>query len=1224
MIRIRRDFGLGAPLVGRGFHAILFVFLSFGFSSGNGDGAPPEKATRTIGFERFSSASTGIHFTNKVDLERSVTNSLRLNGAGVSAGDVDGDGWCDFYFCSVDGGNQLFRNLGNWKFEDITGQAGVACAGQHSAGCLMADVDGDGDLDLLVSSYGKGVRLFLNDGKGRFRDSEDSGLLRQFGSTSLAMADVDGNGTLDLYVANYATTTLADHPKTRFRIEVLGGKEAVTSVNGMPTTTPELEGRYWVDPASKTLRENGEADFLYLNSGEGKFQAVSWTNGLFRDENGQVLKEKAHDWGLSVMFRDLNGDRAPDFYVCNDFFSPDRIWINDGKGGFQAIKNTALRCTSMSTMGIDFADINRDGFDDFVAVDMLSPEHQRRMTQVVGPKPVASVVGSLNSRPQVKRNTLFLGRGDGDYAEAAQFYGVEASEWSWTPIFIDVDLDGYEDLLVTTGHARDSLNGDVDAEINRRKAGQNLTESQLRNLAKLYPLLKVSNKAYRNVRGERFEEVGREWGFAAVGISHGMCLADLDNDGDLDVVVNNQNEEAGLYRNESSAPRVSVRLKGLAPNTRGIGARIKLLGGAVPEQCQEMICGGRYLSGDDAMRVFAAGSLTNAMRLEVVWRSGKKSVVENVTANQVYELEERHAVEWKAQTRPEIEPLFEDTSQALRHVHRQEAHDDWARQALLPRKLSQLGPGLGWLDVDQDGQEDLVVGRGRGGEMGVYLNQGAAKFGRLPTSQLIGKRPEEQTGIAGWDGTMVAGWGHAEQNLAGGAAQRIDLWAGGLEIMENLPILEGSAGPVCLGDFNLDGKLDLFVGSRVTPGKYPEAGKSRVYLSQNGKWILSQELDAGMVSGGVVTDLDGDGQPDLVLACEWGPVRVFRNEGGHFKEATTEWGLEKEIGWWTGISAGDFDGDGRMDLVVGNWGRNSKYESKRKDGLTLNYGDLDGDGRFELVEGYYDAERKAILPWRSRDYLTLGLRWLPERYTTHAEYGKATVAEILEGRQSKELRAWRLESMLYLNRGGRMEGKTLPIEAQLSPVFGVSVGDLDGDGAEDVVLSQNFFGVDEETSRYDGGRGVLLKGDGQGEFQSVGSEQTGLRVYGEGRGTALCDFDGDGRADLVVAQNGAETKLYRNRGGRVGLKVRLRGPEGNPNAVGAVIRLMHGEKPGPAREVHAGSGYWSQDSAVQIMGKKSTATAVEVRWPGGKITTTPIGIKVKGVKISLFDGANRN
>jgi hypothetical protein len=452
----------------------------------------------------------------------------------------------------------------------------------------------------------------------------------------------------------------------------------------------------------------------------------------------------------------------------------------------------------------------------------------------------------------------------------------------------------------------------------------------------------------------------------------------------------------------------------------------------------------------------------------------------------------------------------------------------------------------------------------------------------------------------------------------------------------------------------------LFVGGRVNPGRWPEAAGSSIYRNQNGKYerdeVNSKLLaQVGMVSGAVWSDLDGDGFPELLLACDWGPLRIFHNDQGkltawdppvrlpscsssalppiahpvaagslspsHGERAQLP--LSSLSGWWNGVAVGDFDGDGRMDIVASNWGSNSKYEFGRRQGqpLRVYYGDFNGDGAMELLEGYYDSSLKKVVPWRTLTSVARALPWVRQGYPTHAAYGTAGIEEILgeHFKAAKVLAAQWLETTVFLNRGDHFEAVILPGEAQFAPCFGVSVGDLDGDGHEDIFLSQNFFGVDDETTRNDAGRGVWLRGDGVGDFAVVPGQVSGIKVYGEGRGSALCDYDGDGRVDLVVGQNGGETKLYHNVGGKAGLRVKLVGPSGNPTGAGAVMRLRFGERWGAAREVHAGSGYWSQDSAVQVLGTPEVPTALWVRWPGGKIWSTPMQQKARSITLD-FDG----
>ncbi|MDC0319154.1 VCBS repeat-containing protein [Verrucomicrobia bacterium] len=1067
------------------------------WDSGPGHRSAPlgVSGTRPAGFDLLPPAFTGLSFTNRLFGEMFLTNAVAHNGAGVAASDVDGDGLCDLYFANLQGSNRLYRNLGGWKFADVTDSAGVGCAGQLSTGAVFADVNGDGHTDLLVNGITAGTRLFVNDGRGRFAEPTDAGLTRDNSAMSLALADVDGDGDLDLYVANYIDVIHIADASTRYTLGRRGGGWVVTRVNGQSTFKARFRGRFLATPDGR-VKELPEPDCFYLNDGTGKFQKMVFEQGSFTDEDGQPFAA-ARDWGLAVAFRDVNGDLAPDLYVCNDFSNPDRFWINDGRGRFRAVPRLAVRHTSRSSMGIDFADLNRDGHDDMLLLDMLARQQARRLVHLDKEKPIPIVVGQFDDRPRYNRNALLVSRGDGTWLEAANYAGLEASDWSWAAAFMDVDLDGLEDVLITNGFSFDTMDIDSKNRIIAIQKARRLSAAELKRLRKYRPPWPSANVAFRNLGGLKFEPAPEGWGFAHVGISYGMALADLDNDGDQDVIINNLNQAAGIYRNESSKPRVSVRLRGRGGNRFGIGARIRLANGNSIAS-QEIMAGGRYLSGDDPLRVFAMLP-GEAHRLEVLWRSGARSVLEEVRANRLYEIHEPEAKTKQPVSPPTLTPIFEDVSSRLGHRHEQPPVDDFINAPLLPRRTSQAGPGVAWVDTDRDGWEDLAI---------------------------------------------VA-----------------------------------------------EGGLQLF-GNKA--GRFKKMDDSPVVVPASANPIETVER----VNGWAAADLDGDGDADLALATEWGPVRVFRNDDGQFTERTDALGLADYRGWWNGVAMIDANNDGRLDIVATNWGRNSFYETLlREEGgesrLALFVGDVDGNGTVEQLEAVRVGDR--WLPVRDRHALEKGLPDLRSRFPVHAAMVKAGIEGIAGPafERLKKMEVNHLGTTLFINHGDRFELVPLPMEVQLAPAFSVCVGDVDADGNDDLFFSQNFFAVRPEDPRNDAGTGLWLLGHGDGTFRALKPSESGVRVYGEQRGAALADFDRDGRVDLVVTQNAAATRLFRNQAETKGVRVSF-GGEGE----GVQARLVYADgTKGPVRVVQ---------SITQVLGAAKVAVAVEAAWPSARKTRVPL------------------
>jgi len=1174
---------------------------------------PPDGSS---GFTLLRGEQTGIRWTNHLSLARVAERQNLMNGAGVAAGDYDGDGLCDLYFCNKEGANALLRNRGNWKFEDVAAPAGVACTNQSSTGAVFADLNGDDRLDLLVNSFTGPNACFLNLGDGRFTNvTQAAGLVSKGGTSSMALGDVDGDGDLDLYVCYFGIEAILRD----------GGAYSMRTINGQPVVTGRFAKRLKISDGK--IIEFGDPDVLYLNDGNAHFSAVPWNNA-FRDEDGRAMTPPL-DFGLAVQVRDINADGAPDIYVCNDFQTPDRVWLNDGAGRFRAIDRLAIRNMSYASMGVDFGDLDRDGQLDFFTVEMLSRDHARHLRQSSPMGPKARFAGQFDDREEVARNAFYWNRGDGTYAEIAWFSGLAASDWSWTPICLDVDLDGYEDLLVSNGHLHDVNDRDVAASTPK---GTGLGNGAGRALLQRYPRLDTPNAAFRNRGDLTFEDIGERWGFNSRELSHGMALADLDNDGDQDVAISCKNSAPLLYRNNSSAPRLAVRLKGRGANAFGIGARIEVSGGTVTAQVQEMLCGARYLSGDDTLRTFAAGASTNPLSVKVTWRDGTHSVVSGLEPNRMYEMDQTGSMRTQPPAKPIVKPWFEDVSALLGHKHLETSFDDFLRQPLLPRKLSQSGPGVAWCDLDGDGHDDLVIGSGQGGKPGVFRNTGAGRFEPWPDAAWDRPADDDQTSIVtaklrdGATTLLIGSANYESPDSRGPAAARFTVQGRKVSVEGSVPPDAASTGPMALADVEGDGSLELFVGGRMIPGRYPEATSSRLFRFNGSAVTLdadnSRVLEkAGLVSGAVFSDLDGDGFPELILACEWGPLRIFQNQRGKLSawDAPIDWPaarstpnpqlstLNQLSGLWNSVTTGDFDGDGRMDIVAGNWGQNSFYNRAPVGPWLLYHGDFLGDGRVQMLEAYLDPGLKKTVPWRDLTLLSTAMPWIRERFATHQAFALASVAEVFGDRFSKavELKATTLASVILLNRGGRFEVAPLPAQAQWSPAMGLAVADADGDGREDLFVSQNFFAVRPEDDRLDAGRGLWLHGDGTGKFQAMPGQESGVKVYGEQRGTAVADYDGDGRTDLVVTQNGAETKLYRNVTARPGLRVKLESP-GKTDAVGAQVRLFFGERKGPVRELHAGAGYWSQDSLCAVLSTLETPAQLWVRWPGGKTTTSAI------------------
>ena len=1176
-------------------------------------------ATGQAGFTRVD--RTGIHFQNEVSDSALLKNRVLGQGAGIALGDVDGDGLVDVFLARTEGCSALYRNRGDWRFDDITKPAGVGACNRYATGTALADVDGDGDLDLLLLTTRGPNAIFLNDGKAHFTERRDLGLdVTGKGATTVSLADVDGNGTLDLYVANYKAYAFDDSVPPEGRVF---GQMVRQTGPGQYQVVPEFRNDFKLvmrpDMGGRRLSARGATDDFYLNTG-GHFSRVATASNRFLDASGKPLAEEPESFTLGAKFVDLNGDGAPDLYLANDFEDTDQLWFNDGRGGFRLADWTAQRQLSNSTMGVDAADVNGDGRPDLFEVDMLANDSHRLKTESPTHSPLPKRPGDIQTQLQQQRNALFINRGDGTFAEASYLAGVQASGWSWSTMFLDVDLDGWQDILVANGHLWDIM----DADVQERLQTGGPRSSSWRRLRWEFPKLALRNVAFRNRGDLTFEDASARWHFGTDDdISHAMAAGDLDGDGDLDVIVNRLGAPALVLRNEATAPRVAVRLVGDAPNTKAVGARIRLIGGATPTQQREVEAGGLYLSHSDYEASFAMGKADSATVI-VDWRDGRRSTI-GVRPNRLYEITTATAHARPADTATVTAPLFEDaTAQLGGHVHIDPPFDDWARQFLLPNSLSQLGPGVAWFDFDGDGDEDLFVGAGRGGRLGVFRNDGGKLVPRPNEGPIA---PADFTGVLGLPGTSgsrlltgVSSWeGQAPASVvATASSSRV---ATTTTNIATLP--KGAAGPLALGDYDGDGDLDLFVGARVLPGRYPETGPSALYHNDGRTFVPDTANSAALGSGGLVSaamfaDIDADGDADLVIAREWGSVLLLLNTQGRFAAAPASWGLDRWTSRWNGIAAGDLDSDGKLDLVATSWGRNTTLAADSTRPLVMFSGPLGSGGEVEPLIARTDPRIGALAPLNSYGRLRSVMTDLPSRVGSFAAYADASVDQVLGPNKSRATRTSivTLDHMIFLNRGDHFEARPLPTDAQLAPAFYAGVTDFDGDGNDDLFLSQNFFPTALGIPRFDAGRGLLLVGDGKGSLTPVPGDRSGILVYGDQRGAAYADYDRDGRVDLVVSQNGAATRLLHNRGARPGLRVRLRAGSSNPDGIGAQIRAVYGQRMGPVRELQAGSGYWSENGTVQVFGGAQTPTAIWVRWPGGAESRTAISAGAREVVIA--------
>lgn len=1178
------------------------------------------------GFSKIPSSYSGVTINNYLPEELMDANRVLMNGSGVAAGDINGNGLVDLYFARIDGSNKLYENLGGFRFRDVTDEAGVALEEHRSTGVVFADVNGNGHLDLLVTAVKGENVLYLNDGEGNFTKQEESGLGEAKGSMTMALADVNGNNFPDLYVVNYREINVIDV----FPVQDLTWENTIRNDELIPPYDDYFTIIDRGEGFPPERHEIARKDELYLNNGDGTFTLADEME-TFRDENGNPLG-LFPDWGLAAKFHDLNGNGLQDLYVNNDFWTPDRIWINQGDGTFRALDSLAIRNTSYYSMTVDFADISKNGYPDIFTVEMLDDVHSNRLMKRLPIEPMPLLPGEYCHRPRYNRNSLFLNRGDNTYAEISYYSGLHASEWSWATRFIDLNLNGHEDVIVVNGFAYDFQNLDSQRQLLDELIR---TGGEARGYIEDFTPLRQQNRIYRNNGDLTFTDVSTELGFTDLDISLGLALADLNGNGVLDVIVSRMNDEASIYKNNTGGARIAVRLKGEAPNTQAIGAKIELLGGPVQVQSKQVISGGDYLSGSDTKIVFAADADHEDHELLITWPDGSQNRLQGLPPNRVYEIDQSaikglpgFIVQTPASESAEKvsisenladlnTTMFEDISDRLNHLHHEDPYNDFSIQPLLPWKLSQQGPGIALVDLTGDGTDEWIIGSGKGGATTAFSFNGNSE--QVSTLQNLLNLPADgdHTGMVAWtsDNTTHLVVGNANYEIGSiraPSAFHIQVENGVVARVDSLPGTMSTTGPIAAADYTGNGQVDLFVGGRFVPGQYPADASSRLFVYDGERFVLDEEnsevlRDVGLVTSAVFVDYNRSGEQDLIVTTEWGTVKLFENNGGRFTERTEELGLDEYKGLWQGVAVGDFNNNGYPDLAVTNWGENNSYQHYSKENpMHIYYGDFNRNRRMDVIVSYFDENVGGYVPknkWTQYEAID-DLLW---HVQSHEQFANYTVSDMLNTDEStvphKQINT--LSHMVFLNNeGGGFEGIALPPKAQFSAGFYIGVADLDNNGIEDLFLTQNFFAVanPQSTPRLDAGRGLWLKGNGDGTFNPVPGHQSGVMVYGEQRGSALGDLNNNGKTDLIVSQNAAKTKLFLNRTEKRGIRVGLEGPASNLTGIGAAIRLLYENgRTGPYRYITAGGGYWSQNSTTQVLGYSEDPNGIEVRWADGNI-----------------------